>query len=103
MLVGRDNNTLVGFGQIAFSRKEITGVHVLPSRARSGIGSQLVTALEKAGTDFGLREIVIQSSQNAVSFYEACGYVFQKDIEFQCQNGEVLSAQFMQKCLLNDS
>lgn len=99
MLVAREGALLVGFGQIEIGRKEIVGVHVEPSKTRNGIGSRLIVALEKIGTESNLTELVVQSSLNAVAFYQHCGYESSRDIEFQLQNGVKLNALLMQKRL----
>lgn len=102
MLVAREGDTIVGFGQIQFDRNEIVGVHVLPSRIRRSIGSRLVSLLEQAATEIGIVEVVIQASLNAVAFYESCGYIPVKKIEFAFSNGVKAEALFMKKRLVGN-
>ena len=99
MLVAREHGIPIGFGQIEINRREIVGVHVLPSKTRRGVGKQIVTALETIGIAAGLTELVVQSSINAVEFYRYCGYQAVETIEFELSNGVKLKAELMQKNL----
>lgn len=103
MLVAREQNTLVGFGQIEIERQEIVGFHVAPSQIRQGIGSELVAVLETIGFEAGIREMVVQASLNAVAFYQSCGYTVLREIEFKFRNGVKSDAQYMLKQLVANS
>lgn len=39
-----------------------------------GLGKKIVKFLETKGEDLGLKEIELQARENAVKFYEECGY-----------------------------
>ena len=97
MLVAREHGIPIGFGQIEINRREIVGVHVMPSRAPRGVGKQIVTALEAIGIEAGITEMVVQSSINAVEFYRHCGYQLVETIEFRLSNGAKLEAKLMHK------
>ena len=101
--VARDENRLVGFGQLDLGRREIEGVHVAPDKARSGIGRRLVTEMENVVLRAGLEDIQVQASLNAEGFYAACGYSVVERISFRCRNGVSLNALLMQKSLAHAS
>ena len=101
MLVARQDENLVGFGQLAYDLKEIVAVHVMPQMIRSGIGSRIVSALEDEARNSEIEELIVEASLNAVPFYKACGYQAVKEMVFHCNNGVSVDALFMRKDLLS--
>ena len=53
---------------------EVRAVYVHPDHARHGVGSALLAELEGYARGRGLDRLSLQSSLNAVGFYERAGY-----------------------------
>jgi len=73
-MVGTSGSQVAGFAAIKLSSAEVEAVFVSPDAARRGLGRSLLAHLEGAALRAGLRAIALDSSLNAVSFYEAMGY-----------------------------
>jgi GNAT superfamily N-acetyltransferase len=60
---------------------ELTALYLLPSVWRQGVGSVLLTVVERALRDAGIRSLalwVIEGNESAKSFYEARGWSFER-------------------------
>jgi GNAT superfamily N-acetyltransferase len=66
--------SIVGVGLLRRSG-EIGLCYVEPGRERRGVGRAIVHALEDRARLWGVARLRLQSSVNARSFYERCGYV----------------------------
>jgi putative acetyltransferase len=80
-VVADDGGDVVAFGSLALSAPdevdadgEVTGVYVLPSVAREGVGTRVYSKLERRARARGARTLGLSASLNAVPFYEAQGY-----------------------------
>ena len=73
-LVAADADVVVGFGQLDVVTGEVEAIYVRPSAARSGVGSRLLSELENVARDLSLGELFLDSSLNAVPFYERAGF-----------------------------
>ena len=65
---------VAGFGHLAVAEREVHAVYVHPDHARRGVGSALLAELEGFARGRGLETLDLQSSLNAVGFYERAGY-----------------------------
>ena len=65
---------VAGFGHLAVEEREVRAVYVHPDQARRGVGSALLAELEGFARGQGLETLGLQSSLNAVGFYERSGY-----------------------------
>lgn len=72
---------VAGFGELALQEHEIHAVYVHPDHARAGVGSALLAELEGVARGLGMAELTLQSSLNAVPFYERAGYERVADAE----------------------
>lgn len=81
--MAHDDRGVVGFGFLTFESlddyeatvdAEVPGVYVLPSVARTGVGSILYAELERQAREDGIQMLELKASLNAVSFYESHGY-----------------------------
>lgn len=100
MLVAQgDGDEVVGFGELHVKGAEIRAVYVRPDRLRQGAGKALVNALEQAGRQHSLTRLQLQSTLNAIGFYEACGYVLVEMTTFRSTPEAALSCVKMHKDL----
>jgi putative acetyltransferase len=74
-LVAVAGDEVVGFSELAPDVGEVRAVYVRPDRVRQRIGSELLGAVEAAARARALPRLRIESSINAVPFYERHGYV----------------------------
>lgn len=63
-----------GFGELVPDERELRAVYVHPNHERRGVGSALVAHLEGYARALDCPELTLQSSLNAVGFYERTGY-----------------------------
>jgi len=72
--VAEIDNEIVGFGKIYLDSGVVESMFVHPDRMLLGIGTKIMEHLEKIAVDFGLAELTLDSSLNAVQFYHRCGF-----------------------------
>ena len=72
IFVAEDNGQPVGVAML--KGDEISGVFVVPSMARRGIGRNLMAAVEEEAKKSGCVTVQLSSSLTAHTFYEAVGY-----------------------------
>ena len=65
---------VVGFGHVVLDAGEVHAVYVHPDHADHGVGSALLAELEGYARGRGCGGLSLQSSLNAVGFYERAGY-----------------------------
>lgn len=65
---------VAGFGHLAIAEREVQAVYVHPDHSGAGVGSALLSELEGMARGRGMEELALQSSLNAVAFYERAGY-----------------------------
>jgi GNAT superfamily N-acetyltransferase len=76
ILVAEDcsDNSLVGFAAIGDYTPRIHGVYIHPDLMNQGIGTKLVTAIEKLSIEKNVKVLLVQSSIESVDFYKRNGY-----------------------------
>lgn len=65
---------VAGFGHVVLDAGAVHAVYVHPGHADHGVGSALLAELEGYARGRGLSMLALQSSLNAVGFYERSGY-----------------------------
>lgn len=65
---------IAGFGHVVLDAGEVHAVYVHPDHAGHGVGSALLAELEGYARGRELSALSLQSSLNAVGFYEQAGY-----------------------------
>lgn len=65
---------VVGFGHFILEMGEVHAIYVHPDHAGRGVGSALLAELEGYARGRELSELRLQSSLNAVGFYERAAY-----------------------------
>lgn len=80
-----DDGEVVGFAELAVgpdaaaeydvgADAEVRAVYVAPGRADEGVGTELLSELERRGGARGVETLVLTASLNALGFYESHGY-----------------------------
>jgi len=77
------DNKIIGVGRIHFTKNsaQIRYMAVKNSFSRRGIGSRIVSELEKIAKDNNIKEIFLNARINAVKFYENNNYSKIKEVE----------------------
>jgi putative acetyltransferase len=73
--VAEDRGLLLGFCILDSTEGFINATYINPTASRHGIGRALVKAAEAAAQAAGLTRIRLNSTLNAVAFYECLGYL----------------------------
>jgi len=87
LIVAVDDGDVVGFAQYNPNMSYIEAVHVLPKYFGEGVGRELVGAIERIASEMGAKVITLESSLNAVCFYDKCGYIKKGNSKFKCNSG----------------
>jgi GNAT superfamily N-acetyltransferase len=88
---------VVGTGMINLQTGKIDAIFVHPKRVRLGIGAKIVRHLEELARVKGLREMVLESTLNAVEFYRACGFSGDRISQYHSPRGFSLDCVLMSK------
>lgn len=68
------NSPLLGFAQLDLATASVEAIYVRPQTQRSGIGRQLLQALESSARSAGAQVLWLDASLNAVPFYVRQGF-----------------------------
>ena len=77
IIVCEENGDVIGTGRASFNsaiEAQIRSMAVEENYQGKGIGSLIVSELEKRATKFGVKKIIIDSRDSAEKFYEKHGY-----------------------------
>lgn len=96
-VVALDNGKIIGYGFINLKDKEVKGMYLLPKVARNGVGRMMLSRLEVMAREHGLDKLVLNSTLNAVPFYEKRGYVKVRDEIFELTGNCALPCVYMRK------
>jgi GNAT superfamily N-acetyltransferase len=79
ILVAEDcsDNSLVGFAAIGDYTHKIHGIYIHPNVINQGIGTKLLTAIEKLSVEKNVKVLLVLSSIESVGFYKRNGYTVQ--------------------------
>ena len=81
-IVAVDNDKIIGYGFINLRDKEVKGMYLIPEFTKKGIGKFILSKLELIAREHGITELFLDSTLNAVNFYENCAYVKLRDEVF---------------------
>ena len=73
-VVSIDGERIIGFGGVNSSQRVITSICVHPEYGGKGVGKSLLKYLEAIAAKAACSSLSLDSSLNAISFYEANGY-----------------------------
>ena len=74
LFVAEENGRLVGFGQLCGAMGVVERIYVLPCVSGGGVGQALMREAERRAIAAGCRKLYLNSSLNAVAFYQRCGF-----------------------------
>ena len=98
-LVAELDGQAVGIGALFPDKSELDAVYVLPSAARKGVGTALVTEIERLAVERGVTRLHLDASVNAEPFYLAMGYAVVERGEHILNSGQVMACVRMAKDL----
>ena len=87
----------VALGVLVVSNEELRACYVVPEAARKGVGTALVSEIERIARQHGLRRLELFASINAEPFYTSLGYRSNGRTEFVLRTGQPMSAVKMEK------
>jgi len=96
-LVADIDGDVVGFAELDLARCVVRSVYVAPTHARQGIPSRLMRGLDDAARGAGLTEVFLDSSLNAVPFYEAVGFEVIERRKYRLSSGREMDSIRMRK------
>lgn len=73
-LIAEEGGKCIGFGSISRERPEIEALFVSPEYFGKGVGSEMLSQLEKVVNFQSNGQFQVDSTRNAVPFYEKHGY-----------------------------
>jgi putative acetyltransferase len=96
-LVAEKDGRIVGIGCVIALKIELRACYVLPSASRNGVGTAILTALERAARDQGATALEADASLNAEPFYRSRGYEVCGRGEHVLNNGARMACVRMRK------
>lgn len=94
-----EKSSIVGYGFFNKQDKEVKGIYLIPDVAKKGVGYKILSGLESIAKEYGLDELVLNSTLNAVAFYEKCGFRKIRDGLFELTESCKLPCVHMAKSL----
>ena len=98
-LVAEMDGEIVGVGAIVVRNSELRACYVAPSAARRGVGSAVVSEIERIAREHHLDHLELESSITAERFYSALGYQVEGRGEHVLAPGVPMAAVKMRKRL----
>ena len=90
---------VIGAGAIDLDSGRIDAMCVAPEYIGTGVGKRLMQYLETLAREAHIRRLHLESSLNAVPFYQACGFACLKEAQYQSPRGFTLDCILMEKIL----
>lgn len=90
---------VIGFGSIVPGNSELRAVYVAADQGRKGVGRAILIRLEELAREAGVTELSMDSSVNAVPFYEANGFISLEPGEHVMSSGGRMACVHMRKAL----
>ena len=90
---------VIGAGAIALDSGRNGPLCVAPEYIGTGVGKRLMQYLETLAREASIRRLHLESSLNAVPFYQACGFACLKEAQYQSPRGFSLDCILMEKKL----
>ena len=90
---------IIGAGAIDLNSGRIDAMCVDPEYIGTGTGKRLMRYLETLAREGHMKRLHLESSLNAVPFYQACGFICLKEAQYQSPRGFSLDCILMEKKL----
>ena len=76
-IVAKDNNRIIGFIQLKVNKQNgtISHLYILPGYEGNSVGTQLFSLIKEQAVELGLTKLMIESTLNALPYYEKLGFV----------------------------
>lgn len=74
LIVAEDSSGILGFGSVLPKERYLQAVYVHPRAGRRGVGSAILSGLERIARDHRVGYLELNSSLNAEAFYSRHGY-----------------------------
>ncbi|WP_306494916.1 GNAT family N-acetyltransferase [Pseudomonas sp. W4I3] len=101
--IGWVNGEAVSTGMLDLANNEIGALFVRSAFTGRGYGKAMLDHLEAVARQHAVAQVVLDSTLNAVSFYQACGYVGREQAVYRSPAGLVLACVPMVKALAQNS
>jgi putative acetyltransferase len=101
-LIAELDGVPVGLGSVVIPASELRACYVVPEASRKGVGTALVTEIERIANKNGVTRLELHSSINAEPFYAALGYEVIERGEHVLRSGLRMAAVTMVKSLQAD-
>ncbi|WPO00910.1 GNAT family N-acetyltransferase [Pseudomonas sp. MUP55] len=101
--IGWVNGEAVITGMLDLANNEIGALFVRSAFTGRGYGKAMLDHLEDVARQHAVAQVVLDSTLNAVSFYQACGYVGHEQAVYRSPAGLVLACVPMVKTLAQNS
>jgi putative acetyltransferase len=96
-LVAHQNGQIVGFGELVFKKNYLQACYTHPDFGRQGIGSKILSELERIAQEKGLAYLQLESSITAEKFYKNHGYSVTEYGEHTLRSGKKMACVKMKK------
>lgn len=73
-IVAAHGDVILGFASLDISKHTVVNVFVTPEHMRQGVGTAMLTELERMAVSAGLEEVELQAAGGAIEFYRKLGY-----------------------------
>ena len=76
-IVAKNKNKIIGFIQLKFHNKigNVSHLYILPGYEGNSIGTQLFGLVKKRAVRLNITKLYIESTLNALSYYEKLGFI----------------------------
>jgi GNAT superfamily N-acetyltransferase len=90
---------ILGYGILNREKHEIEALFVSAEAKGKGVGSKLLKQLEEIARSLGLEMLSLNSSMNAVAFYQRAGFVAHEESKYRLHSGTEIRCVPMTKVL----
>jgi N-acetylglutamate synthase-like GNAT family acetyltransferase len=101
LIVGEeDHGKIIGFSRLDIKERCLTGLFVAPGQTGKNYGKRLLNRTEEIARSYGIEELLLYSTLNAMKFYHHMGYAgTTKEIHKMRSGIELLSVKMSKKLI----
>lgn len=94
--VAEQDDKVIGYAALVPDNKEIRAVYVAPEWSHKGVGKALLnTVMKQAISEFGIEQLTLSSSLNAIAFYQRHGFEIIEMRDHCMSSGDSLKSAYM--------